>query len=626
MSVEGMQNRLPRTVRSWKSKAVWGKLSGLLAASVHDDFERKVLPFLRFLWPSIRQAPRMKKWDQQGIDLFVWTDEGPFPCAVQCKGFEVQTLDRSQIEQVRSSIKTFRNSDYTAEVYILLHNRSGENRSFAEEVEKELKLLVDEGKARQAFLWDRERFLNHFFSAVEEALASSLRRHSEQVLKAVQKLFAFGSVHLDQVPVTHSRVIFNKFDDCQIQLVGRYENYRTTEILPDSRDSNWTILTGHFGMGKTMSVLASALSSEQPVIYVSCVSLPSSIFKAGNTSGLTQEIIRRLDLLESDHIEEYQLLVEASGAVLHSLLRREDSPYVFLLDGLDEHHFFSQLKGLQSLVNQVQDFSASVVLTTRSEHLDSLFGDFNTALGGMARKCGNQFEAKLLNLEKWSSNQTLEAIEQALGPASSVTSEASHRLLALRDSIQNETAVSHYGDLLRHPLFLHFILEDVAEHGLQQKNRAELIGSWIKRKIRRDRSSWTYDLTPYKRVHPFKEMDTDEAIDGAIRAMEEVAYQMVDRTATSYTLLETTEKSEVEAIFRKELRNLHASILEIVLNSLLTPQGKKRELRTRISFCLRIVQEYLLASRLVRTETPGDLYPQSIRSLVTDIKQIRFDQ
>ena len=103
----------------------WRKWSGILATATERDFERKVLPFLRLFWQFLQQLPARGPWDAKGIDLLVWADSGPFPCGVQCKGFQVQELGDDQIRQVIKSIKAFRESDAVCDTYLLIHNRDG---------------------------------------------------------------------------------------------------------------------------------------------------------------------------------------------------------------------------------------------------------------------------------------------------------------------------------------------------------------------------------------------------------------------------------------------------------------------------------------------------------------------
>ena len=84
-------------MRAWTGQTSWKRWVGRLTRADGDRFEREILPIARIWWPGIAQAPRTRTWDRKGIDLFVWADEGRFPCVIQCKGFEVQEIGASQI-------------------------------------------------------------------------------------------------------------------------------------------------------------------------------------------------------------------------------------------------------------------------------------------------------------------------------------------------------------------------------------------------------------------------------------------------------------------------------------------------------------------------------------------------
>jgi len=186
----------------------WKKLSGILAVSVERDFERKVLPVLRIIWPSLEQVPARGKWDSRGVDLIVWSDSGPFPCIVQCKGFHEQEMGSSQIRQVEESIESFRKSDIRCDTYLLIHNRDGRYREFNDRVVKQLEQLVSEGKARRAELWDRQKTLDRAFNRMKEILSDALHEHSRNLLTYFQSLFEFGRYYSPVVPIIEKRLVF----------------------------------------------------------------------------------------------------------------------------------------------------------------------------------------------------------------------------------------------------------------------------------------------------------------------------------------------------------------------------------------------------------------------------------
>lgn len=60
-------------------KTEFQRLRGLLQASTGRDFERLILPMIRFLVPNAFGAPALGEFDKLGIDLLAW--KGPKPQA-----------------------------------------------------------------------------------------------------------------------------------------------------------------------------------------------------------------------------------------------------------------------------------------------------------------------------------------------------------------------------------------------------------------------------------------------------------------------------------------------------------------------------------------------------------------
>src|SRR5437870_4518609 len=131
---------------NWSGSTVWKKHSGYLATAEEDEFERRLLPFLRLRWPLIVQAPRKRHWDARGIDLFVWSDSGALPIVVQAKGFKVRELGADQLRQVEESIDKFEKSDVQADMYLLVHNRDSRSEDFRRRVATRMERLVVSGR------------------------------------------------------------------------------------------------------------------------------------------------------------------------------------------------------------------------------------------------------------------------------------------------------------------------------------------------------------------------------------------------------------------------------------------------------------------------------------------------
>lgn len=158
--------------------AVWKDLSHTLSVTTGRDFEREVLRLLKLMWPDLQQAKPLKTWDCLGVDLLVPSDASPLPCVVQCKGLEVLEFNGDHTKSALKSISKFQKAGIPTDHYLLIHNRDGKNRDFANKIESALKKLLSSGSAAKVALWDRQRFLDEVFAFVSDLLEQRLRGYS----------------------------------------------------------------------------------------------------------------------------------------------------------------------------------------------------------------------------------------------------------------------------------------------------------------------------------------------------------------------------------------------------------------------------------------------------------------
>lgn len=605
-------------MRGWTGQNAYKDWAGLLATSEEDDFERKVLPLLRLFWPPMRQAPRKKSWDARGIDLMVWSDTPPFACVVQCKGFKVQQLGADQARQAEESIERFKASDSRTKTYLLVHNRDGRDRQFATRVSQALAVLVQSGKAEEAYLWDRQTLLKKAFDQMQAVLTRALHAYSSDLLGHVQGLFRFGEVRVSNVPAVEEELIFRRDAPCKRHRLSASSPRNVGEIIEGSSGRQWTILSGIFGLGKTSAALHAARLSARPVVLLPCATVPEAVFRSGQTNALTGHVSRILNLLDEVEDQDREALQKMAASVLSYLLRSVSSPFVFVLDGLDEHRALASLEGLQQLCNQLAEFSCPVVLTTRREHFDLLFGSFDVALSGLAPKYGTQRVATGIDLQPWTRRESLALVSGAIELAGP---EESARLTELRTLIEERRAEEIYGDLLYHPLFLQFILEDVACNGIRRQGRAALLRGWIERKLRRDRMALVPG-TATARAEVHEGLDIDESIAKMVHAMEDIAFGMTCETRAGFELLESIDASAIRRIIHDVFGDPRPGLLPVLLNSLLVVHDRRPGGDHLVGFALRILQEYLLASRLSRRRADAKGYPDSVQVLHSEILQV----
>lgn len=600
-------------MRSWTGQGTWNRWSIGLGNSAGEDFLRKAMPFLRLFWPTAHITPKEGPWRSRGVDILATDDAGDLICGIWCLGFQEIELGEEHIREAVAAIRAFRDSDITLPHYVLVHNRDGRNRTFYKEIQRELEGLVSSGKAGQAELWDRQTFLTHAFNRMMEILNESLRGHSDSLLRHFQSLFEFSASHIAEVPVLEKRLTFKRDEHCSVEEVHPMRVQDISRGLL-STEALWTLLSGSFGTGKTTASLHAAVSSERIIIFVPCAMLSPSELQT-STNQFLEEVIRSLGILDRFDEEDRKTLHDISGAVLAYLLRHPESPYTLILDGLDENSAFTHLSGLQLLNNQLAEVSCPIIMTTRSEHLNSMFGDFNVAFHEFSAKWGRR-QARLLELGTWDKEQVARRVEQAIKQTSGERRENLHSFMEL---LQNEAYADVYRDLPFYPLFLQFILEDVAEHGIRPADRCLLLRSWIARKIRRDRTTWVPG-TVTQRVTIDGAMDTEAFIGKAIILLENTANEMTRKTGRSYELLESIDAAFLEGEAKKLFTVSADPILPILLNSVLVAPTERRGARLRVAFALRVFQEYFLASYLVRNGHSSNGYPEAVRSFYFELK------
>ncbi len=172
------------------------------------------------------------------------------------------------------------------------------------------------------------------------------------------------------------------------------------------------------------------------------------------------------------------------------------------------------------------------------------------------------------------------------------------------------------------PLFLNFIIEDVIYEGLRLSTRPSLIYHWIRRKITRDIKVTYRSFIVNKDSDDF---NIDKAVDKILYLMESIAKKMLEETEYGYELKEFI-KAEVVEEEAKQIFNVDsASIIDILLNSVLISQTqlsrkKYRASKDKITFSLEFSKQYFLACFLFQEKGKVDVSPETVRTLYAEIK------
>lgn len=588
----------------------WQRWSGALARSTDRPFERLLLPFVRLFWPTIDQVPPRGTWDSKGIDLLVWAEDGRFPCAVQCKGFDVQEIGRDQITQVLQSIESFVRSDVQCDTYLIIHNREGKNAEFRSVIEQRLNDLVINGRVLRAELWDRQQLLVRADRQLEQMIIDALDRHSRESLLGYERLFPYGPAYVPRVPASESLLRFRRYEPCERVPITDRKYVLADRLVAAPSKARWTLLTGQFGSGKTTTVLHAAMSSARSTVLIECRSLPPGQHQIGSTTLLLEEGLKTLGILDSFSDMDQTVLYEVAGLTFKNMLKRPDPKFLLILDGLDENRFFSRVRGMEFLSNQLADLKCPVILTTGVEHLDSMFGDFSAAFHEFSTKQGPKRDARLIHLLPWTMEQMRDFCKAAIEIA---PPSARAKFQDLKRAVEDGSYQKYYGDLPSSPLMLQFIIEDVIESGMRRSRSGELIHRWIKRKIRRDASR-------AERVTVCEAMDVEEIVDRVAKTMEDVAGAMVD--PESHELIEVVDSNKVLELAETHFEGKKIDLLSFLLHSLLMPVRPRAGSSFSLVFAFRVVQEYLLARFLTRANADVAAYPISVRAFVAELQAL----
>jgi hypothetical protein len=159
--------------------------------------------------------------------------------------------------------------------------------------------------------------------------------------------------------------------------------------------------------------------------------------------------------------------------------------------------------------------------------------------------------------------QTKDLVDRAIENASEREAPV---LKALRQSLDDGEAELTFGDLPRHPLFLHFILEDITSEEFAAATPPELLRRWLARKLRRDRAVWVRG-TVAERPMVRPDLDTDEFIRRMLAALEELAFQLTSQDGSQKVLEESTSDVEVRATVGRHFEKV-VEILPVLLRLL----------------------------------------------------------
>lgn len=588
----------------------WGKVKERLKASSQRDFEQAALPLLRIKWANLATPKAMGYLDEAGLDHCVIGSGSPIEVVVQCKGFQIhEPLGEDHISQMHKSVYSFIDSPHSCQTYLLVYNRQATDRDFAMKLEVLMDLLVASGKAQEAFVWDLDLFQKNINAALVLRLQSEIQRAGEQ-LEAKHSRFWPAGLVISKVPYLNGVLQMRAGSPPTRTMSEKGTVGDATQALKTTGPkTQWTLVYGRFGAGKSSITRRLASQAGHHILYVPAVHLRHIERSSPSENNLTEAIVEYLGIFEVDGLytdEESASLAWLAGPLMAAILRNPDSKITLVIDGLDENRVYSSMYGLQMLTAELGRASCDVVLTTRREHFFDHYASYAEPLTKVSPFATDGM--KLLELENWSTPQIHEYIEKArsMGNASqSASLEQLQSSMALADT----TA-------LQHPLLLAMTVDLVAQEGVGAiANTAELYLRWIRMKLMRDFEAHG------RRVAPGFE-NIAHTIQETVRLMEEVAHAMTERDAEEVRLVETIKEDYARALAVARFGPQVPSDIYTV-TSLLEPSRTRSVWNgLHLTFFHRSFQEFFLASYLVRCEQDSGGFPPEVREMVRQLMEV----
>lgn len=603
--------------KAWSDKSEYKKLSGELAASEDLHFERMVLPLLRIIWPQLVGTPARRSFDRKGIDHLVWNDVETLPLVVQCKGFQVQEheLGMSQVRQCLDSIDSFKNSNLIVDIYLFVHNRSGQNELLRNTVTTALDDLVKQKRANRALLWDRKLFLREVFNAMLARIESFLFARISGYYHDFFHAFSYDPIR--EIPLQVSTLSADQYRMIAASEPQKGLRDPLLEIF-DFESCNIAMLVGEAGYGKTTTVLRSFEGVGKKVFYLAAASIRAD--RMGSKQ-LLASCVNLDDLLTEIAEEDVPTHMTIARPVIEYLLKNPDVPVVLILDGLDESIFFSMRGGIQTLFNQLRDVKVPVVLTARSEFWATRRADFQMSFGDIARNAIpiKKTSVKLIELLPWTDHEIQELAVRYRDTLDE--QECKDRITDFIDSVRNGKYQELFGDIPRRPLFLRFILETVSTREIRKTGIAGLFYEWARMKIHRDiREPMRWGTVGREPILMGNE-SADETVLLSFAAMMKAAAQMTETRAGTLLLLPDCVINDV-VLGDERLKGI-SNPTGLFLNSLLVPLAQPAHKPLKIRFGHRAYQEFFLALYIHDNPTAFDglELPEPVSDFLVSIRR-----
>jgi hypothetical protein len=580
------------------SKTEFKKLNQNLAVSTGDDFQRKIIPLLKTISMDLVETPRLKHYDRAGLDFISSPFNNPIDIAFQCKGFSVpeDQLGDSQISQCEKSINKFISSDLRVNKYFLVHNRDGRNQQFRIEISKLLNKITSSGKAKEAILLDRIKFLEYSFKGMTNHVSNILKKGNYSILP-IDTINEFEPIN--QVPLKYSELTFNKLKlhsasapKSRVADPADWLNKHCAEAL--------VVLIGEFGFGKTTTLrrIINKKNNNYGYFFVPGAIIDATVIGSKDFFLRCINLNKLLNDFEETDKPTATLLLRP---VLEEILKNKNSLFYLLIDGIDESSFLCRGGGLQYLFNILHDVKIPTILTMRTEYWNLRQSELSVAFSTEGELSHHtRTKVHLAELTPWNIKEITELTHRYRNSLSndSKSLPARNNIDCLLNCLNSDRFAKVYSDIPKRPLFLRMLLDDCAKNGMAdyKMGRAELMYDWTITKIKRDFHDPILKGGKGRTTIACDDKSLDDLLPIIWKSMAFASYKMTSINNSEIILESSCDIDDILYFLKHTCLLSQPDPIGLVLNSLLQPIENSNPIsEKRVRFAHRAFQEFFLA-------------------------------
>jgi len=547
-------------------------------------FQNKCYEILQELFPFLVNAHELGDVDRMGVDIYSIAENGDqFDLAFQCKGNEVDEFEQRHLKDCLKSIESFSRSGKCTSCFYIIINKYIKNRNLRAVIQTNLQKLVTSGKATKAELLDINDFVIFIFNKTRNLLQSRIQLSNKRFLDDYRQSLD-QSFYQEGVPFI---MLSNPSEECdnpiKFTLESTLSYTAAAQQTSDGRiydygKNKWVFVISEFGFGKTsllLNITSKLFDNGIVPIYLPIAQFEKESFS--NEYSLCNKILEiiieeRLDnsrYLDKILLKDFQLLLRSTGK------------YALMFDGLDEHFIAYENNGLKQIFQCIQNFTNKCIFSVRKEFWDERINTLEEAIG--PKKINMDF----LMLKEWR-DPDISLFLKTYSQQNALNSTSLSYLSEFEDMISSGDYHKYYGDIPKRPFFLKMLADDVSRGVFKKQNLSQLYENYLINKLKCDRNT---SVSKSLSGRPL-------TIKGDIYKQAKDIFEIL-----SYAAIRMGDNSVLtENNLKKTIKSLDipvAETIEILLNSVLVPFGRRTLYDLQVKFAHKSFQDYFKAYYLL---------------------------